>query len=182
MEKHVKGTMVIMIVKAIRANKKEHFEHLLTEKDKELVSQHILSASWYPFDTYKNCFNALAEVLTKGNMDLCRQWGKIQGERTMETFYQQAIIKGNIKKALEKFMRFFKLMYDFGNFSVEYPSNNQAIIIFNDFDRDFKIFYHVAQGWVERYFELCGCNDVESKFIAKSWEGAEESKIQISWN
>ena len=181
MVKQVKGSMFKMIVKAIRANKSGAYDNLLSDKDQEFLSQNILSASWYPFDIYKKCFNALAEVQAKGNMDICMQWGRMEGEATMTTIYKQSIIEGDPRKAMDKFRRFFKLMYDFGELVMEYPSDNEMIITYKDFEPDFKILYYVGQGWVERFLELCGSKDLKSKFIAKSWEGAEETKIHVTW-
>lgn len=179
--RQVKGSMFKMIVKAIRANKSGAYDTLLWDEDKELLSQNILSASWYPFDIYKRCFNALAEVQAKGNMDICKQWGRIEGEATMTTIYKQTIIEGDPRKALDKFKLFFKLMYDFGELIMDYISDNEVVINYKDFDPEFKILYYVGQGWIERFLELCGCKDVSSEFIAKSWEGAELSKVKLSW-
>ena len=180
--KQVKGSMFKMIAKAIRADKSGAYDNLLSDKDKEFLSQNILSASWYPFDIYMRCFNALAEVQAKGNMDICIQWGRMEGEATMTTIYKQTIIEGDPRKAMEKFKRFFKLMYDFGELDIEFISDTEMTITYKDFEPDFKIYYHVGLGWMERFLELCGCKDLNSKFLVKSWEGAEETKIQVSWS
>ncbi|MCP4763708.1 MAG: hypothetical protein GY870_18195, partial [archaeon] len=134
--KQVKGSMFKMIAKAIRANKSGEYDKLLSDEDKEFLAQNILSASWYPFDIYKRCFNALAKVQAKGNMDICRQWGRIEGEATMTTIYKQTIIDGDPRKAIEKFKRFFKLMYDFGDLEIDFISDNEVVINYVDFDPD----------------------------------------------
>lgn len=180
--KQVKGSMFKMIAKAIRADKSGAYDNILSDKDKEFLSQNILSASWYPFDIYMRCFNALAEVQAKDNMDICIQWGRMEGEATMTTLYKQTIVEGDPQKAMEKFRRFFKLMYDFGELAIEFLSDNEMTLIFKDFEPGFKIYYYVGLGWMERFLELCGCKDLNSKFLAKSWEGAEETIIQVNWN
>jgi len=179
--KQVKGSMFKMIVKAIRANKSGAYDKILSAKDRKFLSQNILSASWYPFDIYKRAFNALAEVQAKDKTDMWIQWGRMEGEATMTTLYKQTIVEGDPHMAMEKFKRFFKLMYDFGELIIERISDKELTITYKDFEPDFKLYYYVGIGWVERFLELCGCKEVKSNFIAKSWEGAKETTLQIAW-
>jgi hypothetical protein len=173
--------MFKMIVKAIRANKSGVYDNILSAKDREFLSQNILSASWYPFDIYKRAFNALAEVMAKDNTDTWIQWGRMEGEATMTTIYKATIVDGDPHMAMEKFKRFFKLMYDFGELVIERISDKEMTITWKDFDPDFKVLYYVGIGWVERFLELCGARDLKSQFLTKSWEGAKETKIQVLW-
>ncbi|MBW1845636.1 MAG: hypothetical protein JRI53_12730 [Deltaproteobacteria bacterium] len=173
--------MFIEIVKGIKSDKSGAYDNLLTEEDKNLLSKTILLGSWYPYDVYKRCFNALAQVIAKGDMEICKQWGHAQGEGMIKSVYKSVLKEKNYKTAMEKFISLFKLMYDFGELSVSFISDNEMEVAYKDFDPDFQVSYIVAQGWVEKILEICGCKDVKSKFLVKSWEGAGATALHFSW-
>lgn len=182
MVKQVKGTMLVSFVKGIRANKSGVYDKILSEKDREIVSQKILNGAWYPFETFKNCTNAVTQVEAKDNMEIVRKWGRETGEIIMKTIYKSAIAEGNPQKAWTSYNRLFKLWFSFGHQIGDFVSDNEINITFKDFDSDFKNFYYVAMGWIESFFELVLDKKVVSKFLTKSWEGAEETRISISWS
>ncbi len=180
--KQVKGTMLISFVKGIRANKSGVYENLLSEKDKEIVYQKILNGAWYPFETFKNCMNAVTQVEAKNNMEIVRNWGRDTGQTIMETIYKSALSKGDPQKAWRLYQRFFKLWFNFGYQDGDFISENALEVTFKEFDPDFKNFYHIAMGWSERFLELVIDKKVVSKFLAKSWESDEETIIHYSWS
>jgi hypothetical protein len=179
--RHVKGSMFIEIVKGIKSDKSGVFDNLLTEEDKKLLSRTILLGSWYPYDVYKRCFNALAQVYAKGDMEICRQWGHAQGEEMIKSVYKSVLKEKNYKTAMERVKSIYKLMYDFGEIALSFISDNELEISYKGFDTDFEVSYIVGQGWMEKILEICGCKDVKSKFLVKSWEGAGDTTLHFSW-
>jgi len=77
--KQIKGSMIKTIVRAMRADKSGIYNKLLSDKAKELYTQRILDPVWYPFDTYKECFNALYQVDGKNDPRIITQWGRAEG-------------------------------------------------------------------------------------------------------
>jgi hypothetical protein len=71
---NVKGTMLLEFVKSVRAYKTGAHNSYLTEKDREIISKKILSASRYPYETYENCFKAVFNVVAKGDMKTVYEW------------------------------------------------------------------------------------------------------------
>ncbi|MFX1399584.1 MAG: hypothetical protein ACFFAS_21365 [Promethearchaeota archaeon] len=180
--KKVKGEIFKRLVIIIRANKTGAYDNLLTDKDKEIISQRILPSIWYPFDTYKNCLNAVAHIEGKDNMELIQMWGKKEGETVFTNVYKAFIVRAEPFVALEKFKNFRRLMYDFGEFLIEGLSDSEANIINRGIDQDFKVYYNILLGWLERFLELCTNKKFVSKFLAKSWEGAPETIVNVSWS
>ena len=84
----IKGTILIDFVKTIKADKTGVYDSYLTDKDKEVVSSRILPSGWYDYETFRNCFNAVVNVLAKNDMDAIRQWGRIFGENIVTGVYQ----------------------------------------------------------------------------------------------
>ena len=180
--RQVKGTMLVNIVKGIRANKSGVYDKIIDADDKVEIAQKILNGAWYPFNTYKNCANAVAQVEAKGNMEIVKNWGRDTGELLMQTIYKSAIAVGNPEKAWASFNRLFKLWFNFGQVIGEFVSDTEIHISFNGFDTDFETFYYIALGWFESFFELILDKKVESKFLTRSWEGDHETKFSISWS
>ena len=177
----VKGTILVPWVKAIKADKSGTFEALLTSNDKEALSKLVLSSSWYPFETYKNCVNAVAKVVAQGDGETIRQWGRAYSDEIMTSVYKRAIKKGDPKAAMDQFAYVFKSMFNFGKVSSEVSSDQEMVVSIEDFEADFELFYHVTRGWLERFMELCLDKEVHSEFVKQSWSGAPLTQIKTSW-
>jgi hypothetical protein len=179
--RHVKGSILIKIVKIIKFDKSGVYDNLFLEEDKDFLSTTILSATWYPYDVYKRFFNALAQVYAKGDMEAVRQWGHVEGEEMIKSVYKAVLKEKNYKTAMERLQLIFKLMYDFGELVVHFISDNEMEVAYKNYDPDFKVSYYLAQGWIEKILEICECKDVSSKFLVKSWEGAGDTKLHFLW-
>lgn len=84
----VKGSMMMFVVKGVRAAGAEHFDRYLTDDDRELLKQRILPINWYPFEPYKRLFDALVEVVARGNTHTVRQWGRDSGSAILDGVYR----------------------------------------------------------------------------------------------
>ena len=179
----VKGILFKLIVKAIRANKTGAYDELLAERDWEVISQTILPSVWYPFDVYRNCFEAIAKVEAKDNMEIIKNAGRHESEATMTTIYKSAIIEGNPIRSLEAFIRLFKLLFNFGRMEKEELSDNHFVVSYVDFEPNFKVFYYAASGWTEKLIELIIGEEkkIKSEFIKKSWEEGNKTTIKYTW-
>ena len=180
-EKHVKGSMFIKIVIGIKADKTGAYDKYFSKEDRDFLSQKILSSGWYPYEIYKKCFNALSQVEGKGNRAVWKQWGIIQGEEMIKSVYQSVVAEKDPKRAMEKLRIFFKLMYDHGTLGIDFLSDNEMEFTYIDFDHDFEVSYIIAEGWITRILELCGCKDVKSNFITKSWLEPKDTKLHFTW-
>ncbi|MFW9988240.1 MAG: hypothetical protein ACFFC3_06255 [Candidatus Odinarchaeota archaeon] len=62
--KQVKGSMTIIIIKNIKASPKGlgPYNQILSDKAKELLNRRILAGSWYLYDAYRECFDALCSI------------------------------------------------------------------------------------------------------------------------
>ncbi|MFX1238747.1 MAG: hypothetical protein ACFFAS_13330 [Promethearchaeota archaeon] len=176
-----KGTLVLDIVKGIKINKTGAYKKLLSREAKKLLTQYILSSDWYPFDVYKELLKALAKVEANGDMEIVRKWGEMFGHKILTEHYGQIIEEGDVRKALDKYKRFQRIVFNFGAINIEFISEKDINVSFKDFDPDFKEYYQMAIGWIEKFVELCVGKKPKSLFLEKSWEGAEITKFRISW-
>lgn len=174
-----KGSMLKPIVIGIRADKSGTYDNLLSEEDKQVIYSKILDSAWYPYDTYKNAFNAVTKIFAKGNMEIVRKWGRERGRNTIERMYRTQTLKRDLDTAVNLYERFFNLWFNFGSHRGEIISENEANIIIEDFDPDFEVFYYTAAGWIETAFNLLMGKKINTKFLAKSWKGDKETIINI---
>ncbi len=179
--KKTKGIFMHYIVTAIKANKTDAYKKLLSKEAKKLLSQNILASDWYPFEIYKELLNALAIIEARGNMDIVREWGRQFGYKAMSDLYALTLEPGNVQKALEKYKRFSRIVFNFNSINLEFISGNEIHVSYEDFDLDFEVYYYLAVGWIEKFVELCAGVVPESSFLSKSWEGADITKFRISW-
>ncbi|MFO8057614.1 MAG: DUF2378 family protein [bacterium] len=177
----VKGTVLVDFVKTIRSDKTGVYEPYLTEGDREVISSRILPSGWYPFETFKNCFQAVAEVLAGNDMEKVRQWGRLYGENILTSVYKAMIKQGQPMESLEKYGTYIRSFFDFGDIEVERVSDRKATVIITGFGDDFPSLYYIMAGWIERSLELSGARDIKSGFDSKAWEGAPETRIRLEW-
>jgi len=178
----VKGSIFIPWVKAIRSDKTGLYDEHLTEGDKKIMSGLILPSSWYSYETYRNCFNAVSMVVAQNNPETLREWGKEYGKSIMSSVYKRAIQDGDPKLAMEQFVFVFKSMFDFGRLNFELTSDHEMLVSIEEFDPDCEAWYYVTIGWLEKFIELCLKKEVQAEFAQKSWEGAPATQIKVSWN
>jgi len=80
--RRVKGVLLKFFVKSIRANKSGIYDNLITEVDMQTVNKRILDAVWYPYEAFKNYFNAVCKVDAKDNVKIIQKWGYKRGKET----------------------------------------------------------------------------------------------------
>ncbi|MFO7557939.1 MAG: hypothetical protein R6X10_03835 [Desulfobacterales bacterium] len=178
----VKGSIFIPWAKAIKADKTGLYDDHLTEEDKKVLSGLILSSSWYSFETYKNCFNAVSTVIAQNNPETLLEWGREYSNQIMGSVYKRAILEGDPKQAMEQFVFVFKSMFSFAKMSNEFVSDTEMIVSIEEFDPDFELCYYLFRGWLEKFIELCLKKAVQTKFVQKSWEGAPLTQIKVTWS
>ncbi len=181
MSDKVKGSILLPWVKIIKANKSGIYDKYLTEDDKNVMNKRILPSSWYPFETYKNCTNAVVQVEAKGNMETCHQWGRAYCDGVMTTFYSQSIVKGKPEAAIKKFSFVVSTMFESGKLEVDHVSDGEIVVSCLGIDPHMEAWYYVMRGWIERFLELCMDKDVKSEFVSRSWKGDPNTKVKFTW-
>lgn len=173
--------MLIDFAKAIRADKTGAFDKFLTDSDRTVLAQRVLPANWYPFETYKHCFTAVSRVLAKDNPETLKEWGRQHGQATMTTIYKVIFQKKDVQSAMAAYRSVLKSQFDFGKMETKMISENEMLIGFIGFGEDFKVWYYVAQGWMERTIALVINKPVRSEIVDRTWEGAPAVVFRLRW-
>jgi uncharacterized protein (TIGR02265 family) len=177
----VKGSVLVDFIKTIRADKSGVYEPYLTDEDKKIIGQRILPSAWYPYETFKHCFQAVFEILAKGDPEKVREWGRSYGGTIMSGLYKGLLKQGEPMQYLKKYSTYIRNFFDFGAIEVKELSDNEVEMTIKDFDAEFVPAYYIMFGWLERTLEICGAKDIKSEVLERAWEGAPVTRIRISW-
>lgn len=178
----VKGALLKLYIKGIRANKSGIYESMLSEEDMKIVNQRVLDAAWYPFETFKNCFNAVTEVFAKNNKNIVKKMGYNAGKETIQRLYRGPMMKRQLSDAIKSYNNLFKLWFDFGKQYGVIISNNEIHVVIEEFDPEFEFFYYVAAGWMESFFDGYLGTKVSTEFLEKSWKDSKRTVFKITWS
>lgn len=178
---NIKGSIFIPVVKGIKSDKSGVFDKYLNNKDKDIISQKILPSIWYPFETYKNCINALFEVFAKKNPEIVIDWGRMASQQTMTTIYSAFVTKRDPISFLNKYEMVHRNFYDFGKIDVTTEKENQVLFKVTQIDPQCVPVFYLIQGWIEKGIELCGAKNIQIVLLTKSWEGHPDTTFRINW-
>jgi len=178
--KKVKGTILVDFVKSIKANKTGVYDQYLTPEDTAAISTRILPSAWYPYETFRHCFNAVFEVAAKKNLDQVKTWGALYGKSIMSDLYK-GLLKHEPLDYIKKYQVYIKNFFDFGKVEVIEEKPNQVLVKFIDFDADFAPLYYMMYGWLEKTLELCGAKNLHSEIASKSWQDPVDTAFRFRW-
>jgi uncharacterized protein (TIGR02265 family) len=177
----VKGSMMMFVVKGVRAAGVGRFDHLLSDADRELIGQRILPINWYPFDIYRRLFDGLVTVVARGDLTTVKQWGRDYGETILQGVYRSVIVAGDPYRTLKNYEQRFSSFYDFGRLEVATTGPSAVELTIRDFDRSWEALYQMISGWLERSVELAGGRGPKVDFAERSWIGDAATVYRISW-
>ncbi|MFX1500194.1 MAG: hypothetical protein ACFFDH_04425 [Promethearchaeota archaeon] len=182
--KKVKGVSIITAIKVIKANhqKKGEYDRILSDKAKEFLKQRILIASWYPFEEYRECYDALCFIEAKNDPKTIVEWGIMDGKRAFSSIYQSTIIKKDIQLAAEIYARFHKRTMSFGEIIPEFISDNEVDFTYAKLPRDWENWYHTAVGWAISFIGLCLDKRIDYDYLNKSWKDEGWTVVKFSWS
>jgi hypothetical protein len=178
--KKVKGTILVDFVKSIKANKTGSYDPYLSPEDRSAISGRILPSAWYPYDTFRHCFNAVFIVDGKKSLDQVKAWGSLYGASIMGDLYK-GLLKHEPLDYIKKYQVYIKNFFDFGKVEVVEEKPNQVLVKFIDFDADFAPLYYMMYGWLEKTLELCGAKNLHSEIAAKSWQDPVDTALRFRW-
>lgn len=180
----VKGTMVLMVVKSIKYNKskKDEYDRMLSDEAKEFLNERILSTEWYPYEPYKECFDTLCFIEGRNNPEILNQWGQVESKRLMTTIYKISVFKGDIQIAIDRYSRFHKRVFNFGEITSKIISDTEITLTYEDFDPSWENFYYIGTGYAQGFIELCLDKKTDYKFLNKSWKGEGWTQVLLSWS
>jgi hypothetical protein len=185
----VKGSMLMEVVRLIRANKDLNWDKHLTSEEINFADSKILPSNWYPLELYEHMSGAVLMEVGKGDLKNAWTWGRfIVGElvgKTYKNLFQGLDVMAAARKFVFFHRQFFK--FDDPNFEplrLEVLSENEINIHVRTpltGDRLIEPNSHQTAGSFERLVEFFGGKNPGLEFLEKQWEGAEATVIKVTW-
>jgi len=182
MDRNVKGVLFLDYVRMIRKSKGVDWKKHLTEADVNLIENWIEPSHWYPFDTFQRMGEAILAEIAAGDMDLVRSWGRLSVS-SLISIHEFLVKKGSPGESLKRFQLLKSSFFDFDGFSVEMISDTSATlkVYIATREKSLEPSSYQLVGMVEGLIEVAGARDVQSRFLSKSWEGADKTLVDYAW-
>ncbi|MDY6905170.1 MAG: hypothetical protein SWH61_10835 [Thermodesulfobacteriota bacterium] len=184
MEKKVKGTMLVDLVKTIRKNKDINWEQYFTSEEWQTINSKILDPSWYPLELYSKCGLAIYQLLAGSDVELVRSRGKSRARELFGGVYQAIVTKDDPLQALKKFVAMYRLLFNFEPLSFEVIGDNHFKLMhdFNELGKDNgKAYCSQLMGTLETLIEMSGGKKINIIMTAKQWEEDPVTIFDIQW-
>ena len=181
MDMKVKGSLFIPWVKVIKANKSGVYDKYLTNKDREILNERILPNIWYTFKTYKNCLNAVFEVLAKKDLKVATEWGRAFSKEVLSGLYGGTLEGLTLISYLKNFATFYGSFFNFGKTEIVFEGKKQVVCKLLEFERQLVPLQYIFMGWMEGGLSLFGAKNIITEVLTKNWEGAPHTSMRFTW-
>lgn len=180
----IKGTMVVDVVKAIKADKSRNWDQILSATAREMVSREILSSVWYPYEPFMECLKKVFEFYGNNDPEIAKAWGKENGRRVFEGVYSKIVVPGDPEASLEKLRTIGIRTFFNGEFSsqpVRISPNHLQMKLFVP-DPDFRIISYLILGWIEAIIEMTGAANPQAVLLQKQWGKDVQNVVKVTWD
>ncbi len=185
----VKGSLLMEVVRLIRANKNLKWEKHLNDEDMNLVQSKILPSSWYPLETYERMGHAIFMEVGKGDLKNAWQWGRFTIEELVTKSYKNLFQGLDVLGAFKKFVFFRKQFFkveseDIALLDIEVKGPKEVMMIIQtptEVADLMEPYAHQLSGSFERLVELFGGKTPKTEIMEKQWKGDKNTTIKVTW-
>jgi len=99
----VKGTVLVDLVKQVRAAKDRNWDKYLSPEDMELINGEIMTSSWYPDDFFYRLSLAVFKITGESNLDNSFAYGQLTAHNMAE-IYKNVFVQGDPATTIDRFV------------------------------------------------------------------------------
>ena len=171
-----KGTVVIEVVKALRANR-ERAAALLPANLSRYLEERIVVASWYPLEEYLTLLRIAGKVIKSGGTNVFEKMGRDAARSHMSGTYSR------LKKTTNRQASFTLLssMYDSGEMKVLEREPGHAVLEFANFAIPSRELCDTFSGYQAERMSLMGFEDLKVRHTRCRAEGSNVCIWELSW-
>ncbi|MFP4446397.1 MAG: hypothetical protein ACLFPD_09140 [Desulfosudaceae bacterium] len=103
MSLQVKGTILMDLVKQVRAEPEKDWGSYLIAADWELINSDIMTSSWYPDDFFYRLSLAVFKVAGQSDFEACFAYGRLTASN-MVAIYKNIMVDGDPAACIERFL------------------------------------------------------------------------------
>ncbi len=100
----------------------------LSQEDRQLIGESILSSQWYPFEIGDHIDKAIVKVLGKGDSLVFEQLGAKSAQKSLAKEHRTFLSPGNPQSFMKKTGSIYKFYYDTGYREYQATGPNSGVI------------------------------------------------------
>lgn len=183
----VKGLVTKSIAEYVKANYPRQYvewENLLPPKTAQILDRHLNLHRWFDIQNgAEKPTEAIAQLFT--NNDVVKaawQSGRYSAERAFHGVFKMFLLIISPRFIVKRIPRLFGTFYKPDEAEATMVTPNKVVMrVLNMKSRSAIIEYRIA-GWLERAFELSGCEKVKVEVIKSFAKGENYTEYEISWD
>jgi hypothetical protein len=167
-QRMVKGSVILDMVKIIRALDQLPWDQRLRPEDFEIVNGMVMPKSWYPIDAFMRMGLAVFELAAGSKPELVFAFGRQAMQGLFEGPYRPFLDKGDPFEATQKFLDLRRSMFNFSSMKMEKTGERGLRVEINEMgwahealEEGLEVFSLVLDAHFEKLIELNGGREVK---------------------
>lgn len=180
--RHVRGVLFVDYVRMLRAQRAASLDVHLAPEDRHFLASRIDPDAWYPMESFERMGNAILSLVTAGNLEPVRMWGRISAVQ-LRSRYPTLIAPNDPLETLNRFRVLRQTFFDFDALEVTMLVDGEALVV---------IRYHMgmpaeeaasyqSMGFFESLVQLAGGTEITARFRKRSWAGDPQTLLELVW-
>lgn len=176
----VKGTILVPLVKLLRANKVAAAK-LLPAPLQKYLEERVLPSSWYPAKDHVQLARVLVAVVPLGS-EPYRAMGGGAARHDLMGIYKARLHPGDPMRTLESGLGLWRTYCDSGEMTHTRSGDHGAVIVLRDYVDVSREMCGIAGGYVAELALLGGAKDVVVRKLSCRLDGATQCSWNLDWS
>jgi hypothetical protein len=175
---NVKGTSVLQVVRALRANRAAALSKL-PPKLHHYLDQRILPSTWYPEKDEVVLFQALASIMQLGTD--WTMFGKLAAQHDLSGVYRGLLVPGDAKRTLRNATALWRNFHDTGEYSVHFAAETQALLTMRSYAIRMAEMCRLIAAYSSEVVVMTGVKDVRIEKRECTAAGQSQCTWHLTW-
>jgi len=154
----------------------------LSQEDRQLIGESILSSQWYPFEIGDHIDKAIVKVLGKGDNLVFEQLGAKSAQKSLAKEHRTFLAPGNPQAFMKKTGSIYKFYYDTGYREYQATGPNSGVITTYEAETYSTPDCLTVIGWYKEALKMCGARDIKMIEVECRATGGTVCRYNVEWN
>lgn len=166
----------------LRRKKDVDWSKVLPPEDLGYLVRRIEPGDWYPMATFERFGVAILTHIEGATMEAVRLWGRFSVNELVNE-HPELIAPNQPVESLMRLKVLRETLFDFPAFTVPMLADGSAHV---DVRYEMGVVAeeaacHQTMGFCEGVLTLAGATQVQASFASRSWQGADKTRIELTW-
>jgi len=185
LERKCKGSVVLDMVKVVRAFKDLPWDKHLKPEDRQIVNSMVMPTEWYPLESYMRIGMAVFKLVARENEEAVRQFARAAMKELFEGAYRPFLDKHDPFLAVNKFLELRKSLFNFHRSAMEKTGDQSLQVrLFNlgEIEEGLEVFQLLLGVHLQELIRYNGGEEVEIKTRQEIQEGEKTLVFDLAWS